>query len=524
MDCVSRFRSVWLAALFAVFSVAPLFADEDQDNAAATVVVYNSTDPVSEKLASYYADQRKIPADHVIGLACPVTEEISRGQYETCIATPLKSEFLIRGWWKVETSPDGTRRLSDSSIRFVALIRGMPLKIAPAKTGLPDQPATRNEASVDSELACLDVVQWPINGPLSNPYYRRYIKIQNANMPPGLLLVCRLDGPTEESVTAMIDASLAAERDGLWGWGYIDIRSIKAAGYIEGDDWMKAAAAEMRKKGIPVLLDQAPEVLPPGYPVTDAAVYYGWYETNASGPFASPTLRFRPGAIAAHIHSYSAMTLRSVTDNWCGPLVARGAAITVGNVYEPYLAMTTNLDILQNRLMAGFTFAESAYMAIRVVSWMGVAIGDPLYRPYKVWQDLFGDDAPQTSWQIYRSIVLKNGGDVIAAGPQLADAAAKSGKSMFLEALGAAQADAGKPADALKSIDAAMAIESDPLIRFRLLLEKIAAFRSLGKKDEAGALVKSNAANAPGPAEAELLQKIYLQIYPPPTPAPKPKP
>ena len=46
-------------------------------------------------------------------------------------------------------------------------------------------------------------------------------------------------------------------------------------------------------------------------------------------------------------------------------------------------ALTPHLDIFHDRLRAGFTFAESAYMSQRVLSWMTTFVGDPLYRPFK---------------------------------------------------------------------------------------------------------------------------------------------
>jgi hypothetical protein len=79
-----------------------------------------------------------------------------------------------------------------------------------------------------------------------------------------------------------------------------------------------------------------------------------------------------------------ASTLRDKNSGWAGPLVSRGAAATVGNVYEAYLELTAHLDILNDRLLHGFTFAESVFMSSRGLSWMGVAVGDPLYRPISI--------------------------------------------------------------------------------------------------------------------------------------------
>jgi hypothetical protein len=113
-----------------------------------------------------------------------------------------------------------------------------------------------------------------------------------------------------------------------------------------------------------------------------AAFYLGWYSGSVEGPMARDDFRFEPGAIAVHIHSYSASTLRDAGADWAGPLLAHGAAATLGNVYEPYLDLTPHLDVFVDRLRNGFNFAESAYASLPEVSWMATCVGDPLYRPY----------------------------------------------------------------------------------------------------------------------------------------------
>jgi hypothetical protein len=86
------------------------------------------------------------------------------------------------------------------------------------------------------------------------------------------------------------------------------------------------------------------------------------------------------------------------------PLLEKGAAASLGNVYEPYLELTPHLDIFNDRLLHGFTFAESAYMATRTLSWMTVAVGDPLYRPYAAWLQVDAKPGGKTTdeWKMYR--------------------------------------------------------------------------------------------------------------------------
>jgi len=517
MDYGLKFRRLFPALPVLVLS-AGMALGTPSPEARATVVVYNSADPASVALAKYYAARREISADQLVGLPCPPTSEISRQEFLTTLSDPLRETFVGKGWWRVEGG-----RVTQTQIRFVALIRGVPLKIRSEgekvipRTDQPESIGKRDEASVDSELACLGLGAVPPAGLIPNPFFERFTAILEAMVDPGLLLVCRLDAPSDSTVRAMIDDAIATERDGLWGWAYVDSRSIKDPGYIVGDEWLKTAATTMRQQGIPVLWDKAPETLPPGYPVTDAAVYYGWYAESINGPFADPAFRFRPGAVAVHIHSFSAASLSDSNSRWCGPLLEHGAAATMGNVYEPYLTLTPHLDIFQDRLMVGFTFAESAYMSLPGLSWMAVAVGDPLYRPYAAWRQP-GDTAKPSSWEKYRDIILAADGNVLNAAAPLAQASRETGRSLFLESLAAVQADAGNLNQALQTVSKALTMDNKPLVRFRLVLEKFGLLQATGKKSEAGELILAQQSKAPGPAQTGLLGVITRQLFPPPPP------
>ncbi|MFM8809962.1 MAG: TIGR03790 family protein, partial [Chthoniobacterales bacterium] len=110
--------------------------------AAATLVVFNTRDPESRALADYYAERRDIPYEQVIGLDCPTEEEITRDQFSDTIETPLKKLFDRKGWWEIRKGFEDQTEVTGSRIRYVALMRGMPLKI---KTTIvppaPDKPA-----------------------------------------------------------------------------------------------------------------------------------------------------------------------------------------------------------------------------------------------------------------------------------------------------------------------------------------------------------------------------------------------
>ena len=387
----------------------------EQPLAAATIVLYNKANPDSVQLSKFYAKQRGIARDHIVGLTCSIEEEISREEYDTTIANPLREIFKTRHWWTLHEASDQEESVKASSIHFVAVIKGIPLKIRstpdyPGDVPRPGPLGNRNEASVDSELAVLAFLSHQISGPTPNPYFQNFRAIgdfENAT----ILLVCRLDAPAAATVRRMIVDSIAAEKSGLWGRAYVDAAHNTSGGMEVGDQWLAQITGQLHKVGIPVVYDETPAIFPEGYPMTECALYYGWYAATVAGPFTQPGFRFLPGAVAVHIHSFSASTLRDPNANWVAPLVTKGAAASMGNVYEPYLELTAHLDIFNDRLLHGFTFAESAYMSIRALSWMSVMVGDPLYRPYASWLQI---DAPRdsaksgTDWKMYHEFAVKN--------------------------------------------------------------------------------------------------------------------
>src|SRR5205814_10082893 len=144
------------AILLFAFSCIPALADKSL--APATIVVFNQDVPESVELAKFYAQKRGIARDHLIGLSVSKTEEISRDEYDTMIRDPLRAVFKEQNWWTLNEPRGGPVTVTSSSIRFVAMIKGMPLKIRPASNYPGDKPGgpplgNRNDASVDSEVA-----------------------------------------------------------------------------------------------------------------------------------------------------------------------------------------------------------------------------------------------------------------------------------------------------------------------------------------------------------------------------------
>ena len=350
----------------------------------STVVLYNQKFPGSNTVADHYAKQRSIPSANVVGLSCPPEEVITRAQYGDTIAQPLRKIFTEKGWWTLEQVAN-QRKVKSNKILVITLVHGIPLKISDTRP--PETRATitgkaqADQASVDSELALLGQFSDYLRGWQPNPYFRKRMAFGDAQL-PGLMLVGRVDGPDRASCLRLIDDASEVEEIGLWGRAYVDLAQKTEQGYAMGENWLKNIVLQCHEDGISAIVDASVTSFPKYYPMDEAALYFGWYTRNANGPFVHPDFRLKKGAIACHIHSFSALTLRTKTKEWVGPLVDKGAAGVLGNVYEPLLAGTTHLDVFFKRLLEGYTLAEAAYMATPYLSWMSIVVGDPLYRPF----------------------------------------------------------------------------------------------------------------------------------------------
>lgn len=502
---------------------------------SSTIVIYNKAARDSAELARFYAKQRGIASDHIVGVTCSTDEEITREEYDSNIAEPLRETFKTKKWWTLREAPEQQTVVMSTSIRFVAVIKGMPLKIKPTAEPYPgDESAPgpvsgHNEASVDSELTILGLFSHQISGPLRNVYFQSFKAISELDNPV-LLLVCRLDASNAETVRRMIVDSIAAEKKGLWGRAYVDGAHETAAGYALGDQWLGEIAVQLHKVGVPVIYDNIPALFPEGYPMTDCALYYGWRTEKAVGPFAQPDFRFSRGAVAVHIHSFSAMTLRDPNAFWVAPLLEHGAAATLGNVYEPYLQFTAHLNIFNDHLLHGFTFAESAYSSIAVVSWMSVMVGDPLYRPYASWLQLEAatDSGKTDSWKMYHDFAIQNFSNASAQYRPLArQAALRARNCPMIEDLGLMEAADGNFASAANYLAQAHVCYSTRDDILRVILEEADAWNKL-KKPKRGIELLRTALRVSGNAPAAPLLRSKEQelrgALTTPTPGPRATP
>ena len=183
-----------------------------------------------------------------------------------------------------------------------------------------------------------------------------------------------------------MDKALQAERDGLWGRAYFDARGLTQTqtNYWLGDEWILGAAQVSRALGFETVVDDTPDFFPASFPMSQIAIYAGWYvgQRLRAVPIAEGRVHARRIRVSSALvqRGHAAQHQRSV---WCGPFLAKGATCTMGCVYEPYLSLTPNVAMFLERFtIAQFTFGEAAWAAQPALSWQTTVVGDPLYRPF----------------------------------------------------------------------------------------------------------------------------------------------
>ncbi|MCX7723356.1 MAG: TIGR03790 family protein [Verrucomicrobiae bacterium] len=502
-----------------------------QPSGSEVVVVYNSRVPESKKVAEHYAAARAVPTNQVLGLDMPVSEVIARPIFSVQIQRPLARLFEERNLWRLSrvqvrgesNTPARTQwRVTESKIRYLVLCYGVPLKIA-ADTNLTEEsahsvpePFRRNEAAVDSELACLPMhaQHIPLFGGIQNPVFgvTNAAQIHPTN---GVLMVCRLDAPNAQTASGLVDKALEAESNGLWGRAYFDIRSI-TGGYAIGDEWIRAAAEIARFAGFETIVDTNSATFPASFPMSHIALYAGWYEGGLAGPFALPTVEFMPGAFAYHLRSDSAYSMRH-TNLWVPGLLLKGATVTMGTVEEPYLQCTPNIAVFFARwLLQGFTFGEAAYACQELLSWQTTVVGDPLYRPFakparQLHFELQQSKSKLIEWSHLRvvNLTLARGYPLAEAVNYLEQIPETTNSAVLTEKLAELYLAQGKPNAAIDAYRKALALNPSPQQRVRLLLNLAEQLLRLNRENEAYEVYKQFLHQCPNYADRlSIFQKL----------------
>jgi uncharacterized protein (TIGR03790 family) len=376
------------------------------------LVVANSDNAASVRLARYYCEKRGIASHRVIpvALGTPLRDTIGRAEYDQRLAGPIRRTLLsgkdLGGIKCLVTTYGIPFRVSarpalaghDSQLKqlrqslelekqAVAELeqkgqtdsvahRTHKLEVSRIQSQIDRIMGTETSASVDSELSLVlctayDLYRWQPNA-LRNPAAPQAFKT---------LMVSRLDGPSYGIAKGLIDKAIAAEEKGLTGVAYVDSRGLYGKDtYSYYDQSMRDLALLLRlRTSMPVKEERTAELFPPGS-CPQTALYCGWYSLTKY----IDAFEFVEGAVGYHIASLEAVNLRDPNSTqWCPALLKHGITATLGAVGEPYLHAFPEPKLFFGALLDGNCLVETYYLTQPLNSWQLLLIGDPLYRPFK---------------------------------------------------------------------------------------------------------------------------------------------
>jgi uncharacterized protein (TIGR03790 family) len=402
-------------------------------------ILVNKNVPESRQVAEHYCAKRAVPKDNIITLDLPAGEDITRDDYDRRLAAPLREALKGRreqakvllavygvplrvGNSKPSKEEEAALRavkaesadLRDQEFRvqggladFEAKAKGKGEEAAKAAQALAEgrkwlqaaklklkaleqrqRQLSHHEttAAVDSELMLLWWDRYPLYRWQVNFLYWQIPEKERQGKPP-VLMTARLDGPSAALAMKLVDQAVEVEKKGLAGRVYVDARGIKydpkgkdAFGYSGYDESLREMARLLEKDAkLPVTLDDKPALFAPGS-CPNCALYCGWYSlANYVDSFI-----FTPGAVAYHIASSEAVTLRNPKAKlWCVNLLQRGVIATLGPVAEPYtLGFPKPAEFFGFLATGKYTLVECYSRTVVFNSWMTVLVGDPLYNPF----------------------------------------------------------------------------------------------------------------------------------------------
>lgn len=336
-----------------------------QTDYSDVAVIINDNSPTSINIGNYFQNARSIPAQNMIHVFGPTTEEIDSLQFEQ-IRAQIENHLM-------------TNNLVDS-INYLVTTKGVPLRI---ESGCV---TTNNSdlscASFDSELT---LILSPYSdhigesGSIINPVWTSTVHPTHADS--GFYLVTRLSAYTEQDVFQMIDRSgpstavnqassnivldlnAAVSGDSAYFMNYI----VNPADLVLNNySWSTTLDTEVAP------LTNENNVLSYVYighgPISNVALNNTWTEGSFSMMVTGPTtMTFDPTA--------------NPNNNFIvGDLIAEGCTASYGYVESVYFSTLLNADIFMDRYLdpnETYNLAESFYMAEPRLSWQGVVIGDP---------------------------------------------------------------------------------------------------------------------------------------------------
>lgn len=329
-----RFRNYCLAALACGVTYVSHAAGLD---AKRLGVIFNVDDPRSREIALYYAQQRSIQKDHLIGIHLPDADSVSPKDFAPLRAhvldqLPSEIQSLVLVW----SRPYAVGCMSITS----AFAAGYRAEFCEPGCGL-----TEKNPLFDSDgwLPADTVGWWPA-----------------MLLPSNDLALARdlIDRGVKASRGSGSIVYLVSTRDSA--------RNVRAATYA-------AVSASLSRRQSVLLLST-----PVRGEVSDAIGYF----TGTARVEEIARIHFTPGAIADHLTSTAGVLFGS--DQMAAlAWLKQGATASYGTVSEPcnHLEKFPDIAVLWRHYLSGETALEAYWKSVRMPG-QGLFIGEPLARPF----------------------------------------------------------------------------------------------------------------------------------------------
>ncbi len=384
------------------------------------LVVANADIPESGRIARYYGDKRAIPRQNILELplGAELRNSISREDYETRLAGPVRRKFFndrLLGKIKclltiygvpikvggrgllaeqegklrelesqIDKENEKIDQLEQKKAKSTRAYKEAKKRLARLKLSIDRINGRETNASVDSELSLAlydkyELYRWQPN--ILSKKVSNVDPVRLAQARISVLMVSRLDGPSPEIATGLVDKALSAEETGLKGTAYFDLRGLGGKDlYSHYDRSLHNLAAFTRSEmKMPAKQERTGKLFAPGS-CPQTAIYCGWYSLRKY----IDAFDFVDGAVGYHIASFEAVNLRDPnTGQWCASLLQDGITATLGPVAEPYLHTFPEPREFFGELYEGKCLVEAYYRTKPFNSWQMLLVGDPLYRPFK---------------------------------------------------------------------------------------------------------------------------------------------
>jgi uncharacterized protein (TIGR03790 family) len=340
------------------------------------LVVYNADASESRGVANYYMAKRGIPESHGCKIKVSSTDVVDEAAFESAVKGPIRKCLEAVGKEKI------LYIVFSYQTPFALTFSGHTYSLDQFVADIWDQYLPFRAAGESEIQPYFGFAQSEGN------VYQPFVALSAYRAQPGarqVFSVWRLDAATAAVAKGLVDKALFAEAHGLSGKGCFDlngapIASVADYAYGAGDWDIYQAEQFARKAGFSIEEDTHDQEFgtPPAPLRCDgAALYTGWYSLN----HYNDAFTWNPGAIGIHLDSASAMHPR-VGPNWAANALMKGITVTSGSVGEPLLENLPHPDQAFLYLFQGANVGDALLRSTRLLKWLILNIGDPLYRPF----------------------------------------------------------------------------------------------------------------------------------------------